>query len=309
MTRRGWALTRATGLALTVAFLSPVSPLVLVGVPLAVFLLAYRYRSFTSLFLAAVVLAFTFSVAPAEPSPLWYGERAWGLLLGGGFVLAGLRLGEDRILARSIVALAVAFGLVAMTATLRPELVTELDWWVGGQIQRAAQAAYGWLGAGEGSWGPGLADTIQDVAELQVVLYPAFLALASVAALAVAWYVLRRLTGETEALGALRDFRFSDQLIWLLIGGLILFLLPLGDLATRLGENALVFMGGLYVLRGAAVLLCLATALVTSSWAAVAWTVAAILLYPVVVGAALLMGLSDTWLDLRGRLRRASAED
>jgi len=283
--------------------MSPVSPLVLVCVPFAVFLIAYRSRSFGAVFLAAVILAFVFSVAPPVPSPVWYGERAWALLLGGGFVLAGLVIRNGSVTMRSMVAVGAAFAVVLSAAAWRPAMLSELDWTISGQIRGAAQTAYTWLGAGGESW-TAIAATVQDVVEFQVLLYPAFLALASLAGLGVAWYILRRLGGESEAIGALRDFRFADQLIWLFIGGLLLFLLPVGQLATRMGENALVFMGSLYVLRGLAVMLWLAAAVVTSAWTAAFWALAAMLLYPVVVGAALLLGLSDTWLDLRKRLRR-----
>ncbi len=305
---RGWTLARAAALAVTAALMSPVSPLVLVCVPLAVFLVAYRSTSFGALFLAAAIVAFVFSVAPPVPSPVWYGERAWALLLGGGFVLAGLVYRNGSVTMRSIIAVGAAFAVVLGAAAWRPALLSELDWLISGQIRGAAQMAYTWLDAGGASWAS-VAATIEDVVEIQVLLYPAFLGLASLAGLAVAWYILRRLGGQANALGALRDFRFADQLIWLLIAGLLLFLLPVGQLATRLGENALVFMGSLYVLRGMAVMLWLAAAVVTSVWTAALWAVAAMLLYPVVVGAALLLGLSDTWFDLRRRLRgRPSAE-
>ena len=114
MSGGGWTLARAVALAMTVALLSPVSPLVLVGVPLAVFLLAYRSRSLRAVFLAAVILAFAFSVAPPIPSPVWYGERAWALLMAGGFVLAGLVIRNGQILTRSIVALGMAVAGVAV---------------------------------------------------------------------------------------------------------------------------------------------------------------------------------------------------
>ena len=160
MNGRGWALTRAMALAVVVAFLSPVSPMVLVGLPLAVFLLAYRSRSFGTLFLALVILAFAFSVAPPSPSPVWYGERAWALMLAGGFVLAGLFIRSDRVTARSIVALGTACGAVAIAGVFRADTLNELDWLIGGQIRGAAQLAYQWLEAGGGGWASIAAKTL-----------------------------------------------------------------------------------------------------------------------------------------------------
>jgi hypothetical protein len=299
---RGWALIRALALVLVVVFLSPISPLVLVCVPLAILLVAYRAKRFGALFPAAVLLGFVFSVAPTRPEPLWFAERAWALLLAGGFVLAGLWIDRRCVMARSVTAVAIAGVVVVATGVLKPVLLAELDWHFTANIGAAAQTARAWMETG----GPGLvelATAVQTIVGVQIMLYPALLSLASLAALGVAWYVVNRLGGEREALAPLRDFRFSDQLVWLLVGGLVLFLLPTGELADRLGENAVAFMGGLYALRGVAIMVWVVTAAVTSAWGAALWSVAAVLLYPVVLGVALVMGLSDTWLDLRARLQ------
>lgn len=303
MSRRGWALARATGLALLVVALSPISPVVLVCVPLAVLLLAFHPRSPFALAVGGLLLVAVFVGAPPDGSPMWYAERAWALLLAGGFVLATVARRRSSLVLRGVVALGLALALVAALGALEPRLLGELDWWVGSRLGRAARTATELLGPGGGT-GADLQATLDRIVEVQSVIYPAFLALASLATLSVAWYAVRRLEGMGEALAPLRDFRFSDQLIWILIGGLLLFLLPAGEVAARLGENAMVFMGGLYLLRGLAVLLWMGAALVTSTWGAVLWTVAAILFYPVVAGAAILLGVGDTWLDLRSRLRR-----
>lgn len=307
MSERGWALLRAGGLVLVVALLSPLSPVVLAFVPLAVLLLAYQPRRPTALVLAATILLLAFGSAPQDPSPLWYASRGWALCLGGAFVAAGLVLARSRLLARSLAALAGTLGIVAVSGLLRPGLLNELDWWVGEELGSAARAAARMFGGSE-LW-QRLGTSVAEIVEVQVLLYPALLALASLAALGVGWYVVERFEGGGEPLAPLREFRFSDQLVWVLIGGLLLFLLPAGDLAARLGENAVVFMGGLYLLRGLAILVWFGAAVVTSGWAAALWVVAALLFYPVIVGAALLMGLSDTWLHLRERLRAAAGDD
>lgn len=301
MSSRGWAFARASTLVIAVALLSPVSPLVLVGLPVAVLLLAFHGRSYLAVGLAGLLLALGFG-GGAEASPLWYAERAWGLLLAGGFVIATLLLPTRGVLMRSIGALGVAFGGVTALGLARPDALAEIDWWIGSRLTSAAHTAYDWLGSAALE---GLGATIREVVRVQVLLYPALLGLASLGALAVAWYVVMRLRGTAEALVPLREFRFSDQLVWVLIAGLGLFLMPIGEIAARLGENAMAFMGGLYLLRGLAVLVWLGAALVTSAWSAVLWGAVAVLFYPVVAGAALLIGLGDTWLDLRARLRIA----
>lgn len=292
-------MARATGLAVAVVLLSPISPLVLVCVPLAVLLVAFHSGNSFALGLGALILAAAFVGVGRDPPPLWYAERAWALFLGGGFVVATLVLERGGVVIRSFGALAVALGAVLLSGLFRPVLLAELDWRVGNELGKAASTAYQWVGGG--AW-EDAAPAFREVLGIQTVVYPALLGLASMAALGVGWYVLTRLRGAGEALGPLREFRFSDQLIWILIGGLLLFLLPVGEPAARLGENFMVFMGGLYLLRGVAILAWVAAALVTSAWTGVLWVLAAFLLYPLVAGAALVLGLSDTWLDVRARL-------
>jgi hypothetical protein len=296
-----WTLLRAIVLSVGVVLLSPVSPLILVCVPLAVLLLAYEARNPVALAVAVVIVGLAFRGAANPTSPVWYWERAWALLVAGGFVLAGLLSRQSSLVRRSVVAVAIAFAVVAVVGALRPALLAEVDWWIGAQFDRAALAVYQWFQLG-GDAALTITDAIRGVAEIQTLIYPALLGLASLCALGVAWYVVRRLGGVEGALGPFREFRFSDQLAWLLILGLALFVLPAGQLATRLGENVVAFMGGLYLVRGTAVLIWLGAAVVTSGWSIALWAVAAILLYPVALGAALVMGLSDTWLDLRNRL-------
>jgi predicted signal transduction protein with EAL and GGDEF domain len=142
-----------------------------------------------------------------------------------------------------------------------------------------------------------LSDTFRRVADLEVLLYPAMLALASLAALAVAWWGYRRLVERNgDALAPMRDFRFADHLVWLLIVGVALLIVPLGDVASRAGANLATFMAALYVLRGAAIVVALSNA---GGFAAFLMGVMAVLLLPLFAGAALVIGLSDTWLDLR----------
>lgn len=299
MSGRRWAFARAAAVAIATVTLAPVNPIVLVGVPAAVLLLALGERRPLGILLAAGLLALGFTGA-SSADPLWYAERAWALLLAGGFVLATLWLPTGGLLARSLAALGVAFGAVGVVGLTRPALLGELDWWIGTRLTSAAHTAYEILGSAALE---GLGSTIREAVHLQTSLYPALLALSSLGALAIGVYAVGRLRGSVESLAPLREFRFSDQLVWVLIAGLVLFLLPTGGWLERLGGNAMAFMGGLYLLRGVAVLVWLGAALLTSTWTAVLWGVAVVLFYPVVLGAALVLGLGDTWLDLRKRLR------
>lgn len=135
-----------------------------------------------------------------------------------------------------------------------------------------------------------------------IVALPAMLALETLAALGLAWALFHRLsrTRIGPPLSRLREFRFNDQLVWGLVVGITLFVLPaLADLREA-GINLIVFFGALYLLRGFGVL----TWFLAPRGLALALLFAMVLLAPPLVGAAALwFGLGDTWFDWRSRPR------
>lgn len=301
MSTRGWTLLRAAFLVVALALTAPVSPLVLVGVPLAVQLLAFDRRDPAALTAGALILLLAFGGLGSEQDPVWYAERGWALMLGGGFVAATVAVEEAGVLVRSVTALGLSAAGLALTGLLRPDLVAELDWWMERDLTSAAVAASGWLDAIGAGGTAGV--SVEQVLGWQGFLYPAFLGFASLAGLALAWFLERRLAGRQETLGPFRDFRFADGLVWIAIAGLVLlFLAPAGETISRVAQNALFFMGGMYVLRGVAVLFWLGAALAGSGWTAALWLAAGVLLYPLALLLALLLGVGDTWVDVRRRL-------
>ena len=131
-------------------------------------------------------------------------------------------------------------------------------------------------------------------------LFPALLGLSSLSGLAVAWWAYVRLSsGSGLGLGPLRDFRFNDHLVWLLLIGLALLVFGAGEGWTSGGGNAVVFMGGLYAMRGAAVLLFLSGGVTGLGFLFL--LVGMLFLWPVLIPGALLLGVGDTWLDLRSK--------
>ncbi|HEU4631694.1 MAG TPA: DUF2232 domain-containing protein [Gemmatimonadaceae bacterium] len=138
-----------------------------------------------------------------------------------------------------------------------------------------------------------------------VAVLPAMLALESLAVLALAWALYQRL-GRARVgppLGALRSFRFSDQLIWGLIVGITFLVVPgFGDL-RGIGVNLLVFFGALYVVRGLGVL---AWLFAPRRWARVLLVAVGVLAWQLLAPFALAIGIGDTWLDWRNRARPTS---
>ncbi len=118
--------------------------------------------------------------------------------------------------------------------------------------------------------------------------------------MAVAWWAYVRLSaGSRLGLGPLRDFRFNDHFVWLLLIGLALLVFGSGEGWTSGGGNAVVFMGGLYAMRGAAVLLFLSGGV--TGFGVLFLVVGMLFLSPVLISGALLVGVGDTWLDLRSK--------
>ena len=138
-----------------------------------------------------------------------------------------------------------------------------------------------------------------------LMLAPALLGLESLLALGLGWAAYHRLSRVRigPPLGAVRDLRFNDQLVWGLVVGATLLLLPTLAEWRTLGANLLAFFGTLYALRGVGVL----TWWIPDRVAALvplALVVLVPLLGPVVVLAFALavtfaLGLGDTWRDFR----------
>jgi hypothetical protein len=251
------------------------------------------------------------SRAPAAPSVFYNLARGWSLLLGGAFGLVCLFGARRPFLPRALTALTVAFGLALAMSTfgrvggaqLREAISSEF----GRRNAESMRSMRDILATGTGQWSqvlsPGeLEAQLQTLSNAGVEVFPALLALESLAALALAWAAYHRL-GRTRLgapLSPFKEFRFNDQLVWGLIVGLTVVFLPtLAGLRTA-GANLLVFFSALYALRGLGVL---AWFLAPGPLASALAVGAAMLLWPILLVAALGLGLGDTWADWRRRPR------
>lgn len=301
MSERGPGWPTVLGLVLVVLTFSVIHPLPLMMVPLAMLLVALPPRRLPLLLFAALLGALSFL---GPHGPMWGVERGWTLLLGGYFIVAVLVWPGRPFVARALAAV----GATAVTAGLLIALMggwTELDWVMASHYREMAEA----MGR---SWPGGLVDAEEVVAlaaRLPARLFPAFLGIGSMAALGIGWWGYRRLARTGEPLGRLTQFRFPDVLVWVLILGIALLVVPWTDWAPRLGSNLVFFMGALYALRGLAVLVALVLGMVGSQLPVLlVLGLVAVLLYPIVVAGTLLLGVTDTWLDLRSGGRTANEE-
>lgn len=146
---------------------------------------------------------------------------------------------------------------------------------------------------------------LQAVTPVSAMLFPALLALESLAALGLAWSLYHRAsrTRIGAPLRALSEFRFNDQMVWGAVVGVTVLVLPTLHDARGLGLNLVGFFGVLYALRGLGVLHWF---LAPRGIVRVLFFIAIVLAWPVVSVFSLGLGLGDTWIDWRGRARPAA---
>ncbi|MCL7927982.1 MAG: hypothetical protein M8841_09375 [marine benthic group bacterium] len=296
---------------LAVAILiAPIGPFPLLAIPFALLLVAFRPRDLFGVVVAAVLMLLVFRSVDGEADGGWLMVRGWCLIAGGLFIGLSARRTPVRLLDRSFASVGCAMALVVVAALASPDLGASMDGWMAERIRAAATMAHALLLAdpqvSSGTMGDSIGAAIEQWASFQRDVYPALLALATMAALALCWYFAGRRDG-VDRPPPVRDFGFRDGYVWLLVAGLALLVLPLGAGAFRLGENATLFMSLMFLARGGAILLWILTAASTSVWTWVLLGIGMILAYPFVAGAALLIGIGDTWLHVREKLRDRAA--
>jgi hypothetical protein len=287
-------------------------------------------------FLAIAWIAIAVLLTAANGAPASAGNgfnnlaRGWSLLLAGSFGLVCLLGVRWPLFTRALIALGMTLGLATIMSLIGPVSPSQASKIVADEFARrnaeTMNTLHGVIASHEKEWTeltskvPQIADLPSETdKDLTIVsgwgrtVFPALLSLQSLAALALAWATYHRL-GRAR-LGAplrpLREFRFNDQLVWGLIVGLTIMLLPTLAPARDAGKNLLVFFGALYAMRGLGVLtwfmapgslgVALAIAFVLL-WAPVLNAFAALAFMTLAV-AALALGLGDTWADWRSRAR------
>lgn len=289
---------RAAGLLALSLSLAPVGPVALVTVPLA--LLGAGLGGWRGGLVALPALLVAWGAGP-EPG-LWFLERGWALLAGGWFLAFTLRWPDLGVTTRGVGAVGAAAAASALVLAGTPGGWSVAEFAVRSRLEEGAAAATELMQrmgmSGEDTAASGV--TMDSLVATQLYLLPALLCLATVAALCLSWWVIvRSATGRRGALGPLSGFRFPDPLVWILIAG-VAVLLGGGEPWLRVGVNAVAFMMPLYALRGAGVVLGVRGGLSPWGWLLVA--IGLIFAAPALLFGAFLVGLGDTWLDLRARV-------
>ena len=301
-TERGWP--RAVALLL-LAWAFPVSRAnILLAVAYLVMLVGLPVRHRGAWVVGAIMF---WGVLSGDREGLWWTERGWALLVGGWFVALTISRPGTGFLSRALKSVAGAAAVAAIFGVIGGSLWDVLDLQVGERVNAYLSSVMEGMRQLQQppTFSPVVVSALNGMAETQIQVFPATAALASIAALGVAWWLYLRVAhGNDQGLLPLREFRFNDHLVWLFVGGLALVLVG-GDGLDRAGSNAVVFMGGLYALRGAAVVAFFGAG---QSLLSVVFLVLALLfVWPVVAVGALVIGLGDTWLDLRARARAMTA--
>ena len=230
--------------------------------------------------------------------------RASGLILTAAFGLVSLRpRGEP--FSRALVAVAVTLAGMVIWAS-----VTGVTW---GEIERAFVELFRAAAqdmASATTQDPdtrrqllGISQSMSAAAPEAARLVPGGMALSALAGLSLAWRWHHRISA--TPLGwpppPFREFRFNDHLVWGAIFTLGILLVPLPPIWHMVAANLLVVWAGLYIVRGLAV----AAAILTPAPPLLKVMAGglALLIAPVAVGAWVMLGLADTWIDVRSRLK------
>ena len=292
---------RAGVLCILVLLTSTARPSVLVAVPFLLLVGTNALRGYA--ILGATLIAIIIVVAGPYDG-MWYLERGWALLLGGCFVGLSIVRPKMKISDRALEAVFGALVLVAILMTLMSGAWNIVDWVISDRV-RATVAQVIALGGSEGL-APALITALYQTAEVQILIFPALTALASMSALLLSWWLFIFFSGRSEeALGSVKNFRFNDHLIWMLVVGLFLLFTRWSEPLQRLGSNAVVFIGALCAVRGAAVIVFITGGFSVLGYAMTLFGL--VIVPPIVLGGAVLIGIADIYLDFRKRSEQLAA--
>ncbi len=292
---------RAGVLCILVLLTSTARPSVLVAVP---FLLLVGTNAFRGYAISGATLIAIIIVMVGPYDSMWYLERGWALLLGGCFFGLSIARPKMKTSDRALEAVFGALVLGTILMSLMSGAWNIVDWVISDRV-RATVAQVIALGGSEGL-APALITALYQTADIQILIFPALTALASMSALLLSWWLFIFFSGRSEeAFGPVKDFRFNDHLIWMLVVGLFLLFTRWSEPLQRLGSNAVVFIGALCAVRGAAVIVFITGGV---SFLGYAMTLLGLVIVPpVILGGAVLIGIADIYLDFRKRLEQLAA--
>ena len=264
-----------------------------------------------------IVLSVWMLLQPAGPPGTQYDQmaRGWAMLLAASFGLVSLWSATMPFFSRALISVGLASGIGFLIALSSPSGMARFQHAAGEELTRRVSATIQDLEEGRRTpqWrelaakAPILAafndeseTMMRQIPARAAAVMPALLALESLAVLALAWGIYRRLSPVKigPPLSPLAEFTFNDQLVWGLAVGATLCLLPAFGDGRNAGYNLLLFFGALYLIRGIGVLAWM-------SHGRYVYIIILSLLPQIFVIVTLALGLGDTWLDIRKRAKPA----
>ena len=294
--------------------------------------LVWAHPSLVGLPCAALLI-----IAPGSPSARGNWSQPVGLALLGAVSVALLVLsgGDGRLGAATSAYIVLASGAFVSLVLLRPDTILRQALrsiaLAGAATAVLIQAIWGTAGWGALAWeitrgtsltmrmiveaAPDAFPLYESMVRFISMTWPAMLALQTLAGLALAWELHRRI-GASAAQGGgaplmrFKDFEIGDGWVWGIVAWLGVLILPVSSFLHVAGTNLGLVAGTLYVLRGAAIVATFAEAFGISALtlvlvAAAAAALALPLLF--VLPGLCTLGITDTWYQYRRRLADAKA--
>ncbi len=231
--------------------------------------------------------------------------QAWGIILAGAFLVVMLWR-PTAFIPAALYAMGIAVAIMLIWAgglgigwRELQLAVTREGWDFCRSLVSPAEAADSMvpLSSGLGAYVDALAEGVGTMA----VLFPGLLAVSGLLGLGLAWNWYHRISSRPigETAGPFGQFRFSDQLIWGAVLGIGLVVFPTPAPWPNVGANLVLLFGGLYAVRGAAVIR--ATSGRLSAGMLIGIGLGMVFLLPLALGGLMSLGLADTWIDFRRR--------
>ncbi len=300
-----WLLHHRGVLLATILFVM-FAPAALFALPLALLLAATPPRTTREIVVAAIAGSFSIAwliTAGELPDQLM---RA-GIVIAVAVFVPGALYTRTTVTHRALLAIAMAAFAVGNMLYAVGSSWGELHWWVGhraGYTARMLSSAMWIAQSPNGSGSSQFAQLVNDAVRFMSDYHAGIVALELTAGMVLGTAIYHRVaaTPRGTAVGRLRDFRFNDQLGWLAIIPLGVVLLPKLAAARLAATNVLLVLGALYAIRGVAVIAFGISLLRIGGGLGVALVIlAALLLLPVALPGAILLGVVDSGLDIRRR--------
>lgn len=301
-----WIARHRLLLVATVLFLL-FAPAALFAVPLALLLAFTGARSRSALVTMALAGGFS-AFWLLQPGNLPDQVVRAGTLIASVVFVLGARLTAATVTHRALASVALAAVAVGNLLYSLESSWQELSWWVERSASQVArQQEFGvWMMCYGGETADNqLSEVLEQTVRFVADYHAAIVAVQLMAGLALATAIFHRVARQPvgAGLGRFRDFRFNDNLGWVAIVPLLVIVIPGLGAFRLIAGNVLLVFGVLYAMRGLSVAACGLERAGRNRGLSIVLSIAvALLILPIALAGAILLGVVDSRLDLRARM-------